>query len=141
MVAACGHKVSSNAHKTLHARGFGILLIEQVIHTHFYANMRTIAGLASLDLPHSSARTLRELLTRLTELSPGIEQYLIDEHGNLRQDVPIFVNGRNPRLKDAGINLPLDPEDVVCFFSPIASGRMNVEVMRAAELDEAEEKR
>lgn len=105
--------------------------METVVHIRFYANMRTITGQANLDVAHSSANTLRELLARLVELFPDIHHNVLDEHGNLRQDVPIFVNGRNPRLTSAGINIPLDPDDVISLFSPISSGRMNVEVMRS----------
>lgn len=113
---------------------FGILYT--VVHIKFYANMRTLAGRANLDIPYPSARTLRQLFTFLKERLPDIDQNLMDEHGNLRQDVPLFVNGRNPRLDGAGLNMPLAPDDEICLFSPISSGRMNVEVMRQPELDE-----
>jgi len=44
--------------------------------------------------------------------------------------VPVYVNGRNPRLTPTGIDTPLESDSVVSFFSPISSGRMNVEVLR-----------
>jgi MoaD family protein len=114
--------------------GSGIL--STVVHIKFYANMRTLAGRANLDVPYPSAKTLRQLLAILKERLPDVDQYLMDEHGNLRKDVPIFVNGRNPRLDGADLNIPLAPDDEICLFSPISSGRMNVEVMRQPELDE-----
>ena len=101
--------------------------------------MRTITGQADLEVAHASANTLRELLVRLTELFPGMHHNLMDEYGNLYPDVPIFVNGRNPRLTSIGINMPLDPDDVITLFSPISSGRMNVEVMRPSAADEQEQ--
>jgi len=109
-----------------------------MIHIRFYANMRTITGQANLEIAHSSARTLCELLTRLIELFPNFHQYILDERGNLYQDVPIFVNGRNPRLISADFKIPLDPDDVISLFSPISSGRMNVEVMRTLALEKQE---
>jgi len=42
----------------------------------------------------------------------------------------IFVNGRHQRLTEAGIDIRLKPEDVISLFSPIASGKMNVEALR-----------
>ena len=118
--------------------GFGILFtMETVVNIRFYANMRTITGQANLDVAHSSANTLRELLVRLVELFPDIHNVL-DEHGDLRQDVPIFVNGRNPRLTSTGINIPLEPDDVISLFSSISSGRMNVEVIRTPAFGEQE---
>ena len=109
-----------------------------MIHLHFYANMRTITGQAHLDFPHTSNQTLRKLLERLIALFPEMRLNLLDERGNLRPDVPIFVNGRNPRLTSDGIDLALESDDVVSFFSPIASGRMNVEVMRTPAPKEPE---
>lgn len=100
--------------------------------------MRTIAGVAGLEISHASARTLLEMLLGLVELFPGLHQELLDERGNLYQDIPIFVNGRNPRLNSAGINMPLAPDDMVTIFSPVSSGRMNVEVMRVPTVNEQE---
>ncbi|MFT3893009.1 MAG: hypothetical protein QM730_15370 [Anaerolineales bacterium] len=54
----------------------------------------------------------------------------MDDRGQLRQDVPVYVDGRNPRLLKDGIDTALQPESVVSFFSPIASGKINVEVLR-----------
>jgi MoaD family protein len=107
-----------------------------MIHIHFYANMRTFTEQATLDIPLSSAKTLGELLDRLITLFPGMDHNLMDDHGELRPDVPIFVNGRNPRLNPAGIHLPLKSDDMISLFSPISSGRMNVEGMRRPSLDE-----
>jgi len=55
---------------------------------------------------------------------------LLDERGDLRPDVPVYVDGRNPRLMKDGIDALLQPDSIVSFFSPISSGRMNVEVLR-----------
>jgi|SRR3990172_7151800 len=96
----------------------------------FYANMRTVIGAASLDVEDAQVNTFRKLVFHLVELYPGLEFHLLDSNGDLRQDVPVYVDGRNPRLMPAGIDAPLKPDSVVSFFSPISSGRMNVEVLR-----------
>lgn len=113
--------------------------MKEVIHIRFYANMRTITGQSNLDVAYSDANTLRALVARLVERYPDIHHNVLDEHENLRQDVPIFVNGRNPRLTSAGINTPLAPHDEISLFSPISSGRMNVEVMRSPKIGEQEQ--
>jgi hypothetical protein len=41
---------------------------------------------------------------------------LFDSAGNLRQDVPIFVDGRNPRLSGQGLDVRLDSDAVISFF-------------------------
>jgi MoaD family protein len=113
--------------------------MKKLIHVRFYANMRTITGQSNLDVDYSGANTLRKLIARLVENYPDMQYNVLDEHENLRQDVPIFVNGRNPRLTNAGINIALEPDDVISLFSPISSGRMNVEVMRSPEDGEEEQ--
>ena len=96
----------------------------------FYANLRTIANQSSLRLDSASFPTLHAVLAELIRLYPEIDSHLFDPLGNLRKDVPIFVNGRNPRLQSVGIDSILNEEAVISLFSPIASGRMNVEVLR-----------
>ena len=96
----------------------------------FYANMRTIVGIPSLDVDDQRVDSFRKLVAYLVEKYPNVAIYLLDSNGDLRQDVPVYVDGRNPRLMPAGIDAPLKPDSVVSFFSPISSGRMNVEVLR-----------
>lgn len=96
----------------------------------FYANMRTVIGTSSLDVNDARVDTFRKLLAHLIELYPETRSHLFDEGGGLRQDVPVYVDGRNPRLTQIGLDTPLQPDSIVSFFSPISSGRMNVEVLR-----------
>jgi MoaD family protein len=97
----------------------------------FYANMQTIVGQQTFEVADSNGnQTLRSLLNILTEHFPNIQPYLFNSANNLLPDVPIFVNGRNPRLEKLGVDMPLGSGDVISMFSPISSGKMNVEVMR-----------
>ena len=96
----------------------------------FYANMRTIFGMSSLRLEDAQVDTFRKLVTYLIDLYPDVKFHLLDSNDELWQDVPVFVDGRNPRLYQKGIDTPIKPDSVVSFFSPISSGRMNVEVLR-----------
>ena len=95
----------------------------------FYANMRTTVGRSSLEISGDVA-SFRDLLTLLVGQYPETAFHLLDAHGNLRPDVPVYVDGRNPRLTAAGIDTPLKPDSTVSFFSPISSGKINVEVLR-----------
>ena len=96
----------------------------------FYANLRTLVGKNAIEIDDANITTLRGVFNMLIELHPDIHSHLMDAQDNLRKDVPIFVNGRNPRLDKAGLNIHLTSDDVISLFSPIASGKMNVEVMR-----------
>ncbi|HKJ37778.1 MAG TPA: MoaD/ThiS family protein [Anaerolineales bacterium] len=103
----------------------------------FYANMRTIIGISSLDVDSAQADTFRSLIIFLAEKFPDARPHLFDADGELRKDVPAYVDGRNPRLLPAGIDTPLKPDSVVSFFSPISSGRMNVDVLREPNFGKA----
>ena len=96
----------------------------------FYANMRTVIGNPLLDITDVNVNTFRKLVAYLIDKYPEAKPHLLDSDNELRQDVPVFVDGRNPRLAPLGIDSPLKPDCVVSFFSPISSGRMNVEVLR-----------
>mgnify|MGYP001403961537 CR=1 FL=1 len=96
----------------------------------FYANMRTVIGTSSLDVNDSQVDTFRKLVAHLIETCPEVKFHLLDSNNDLRQEVPVYVDGRNPRLTQIGLDTPLQPDSVISFFSPISSGRMNVEVLR-----------
>lgn len=96
----------------------------------FYANMRTVIGTSSLSVNDAGVDTFRKLIGFLIERFPEAKFHILDSNDNLRQDVPVYVDGRNPRLPSMGLDAPLNPESIVSFFSPISSGRMNVEVLR-----------
>jgi molybdopterin converting factor small subunit len=100
----------------------------------FYANMRTVLGLSSLDVDDARVDTFRKLIFHLIEKYPDVQPHLLDSNNELRQDVPVYVDGRNPRLSPLGIDTPLNPDSVISFFSPLSSGRMNVEVLRGPNL-------
>lgn len=99
----------------------------------FYANMRTTVGMPSLEIDAAKVNSFRKLLALLVEQYPETAFHLLDARGELRPDAPAYVDGRNPRLTPLGIDTPLDPDSVVSFFSPISSGKMNVEVLRDEE--------
>jgi len=97
----------------------------------FYSNMRTIVGQEVFEVAELNGdKTLRSLLNTLIEHFPAIQPYLFNATNELLPDVPIFVNGRNPRLEKSGVDMPLGSDDIISIFSPISSGRMNVEVLR-----------
>jgi MoaD family protein len=103
----------------------------------FYANMRTIVGRELFEVADLDGdKTLRGLLNILIKNFPNIQPYLFNSNNDLLPDVPIFVNGRNPRLEALGVEMPLGADDVISMFSPISSGKMNVEVMREPSLSE-----
>ncbi len=100
------------------------------MHAKFYANMRTVVGISSLHVDDVGVDTFRKLVNFIVERFPESKPHLLDANNDLRQDVPVYVDGRNPRLQSIGLDAPLKPDSIVSFFSPISSGRMNVEILR-----------
>ncbi len=87
----------------------------------FYATLRDVVGSRSVEVELGPGATVRELLTRLFERFPNLEPRLLDEAGELRRSVNVFVNGRSvPHLE--GLDTQLQPNDEVSIFPPVAGG-------------------
>ncbi len=97
---------------------------------HFFGTMRLAVGQNIIALNERETVTLREALEALFQRHPVLRDTIFDEAARLRPNVPIFLNGRNPRLWPEGLSVLLTAADVVSLFSPFTSGRMNVEVLR-----------
>ena len=95
----------------------------------FYATLRLITGTSAVILDLTDRVTVSQLFQLLIAQFPGLHLELLDEDQQLYASIPIFVNGRNPRLLSRGLETLLEPEDEISFFPPIASGRLNVEVL------------
>jgi MoaD family protein len=120
-VGVCGHRELSNA------RSDGLV---ESMHVEFYGVYRTIAGNKTIEIESAHGMTARETLQMICARYPALSDELFNEHGDVYVYIPIYVNGRNPRLLENGLNTMLQPDDMLSLFSPISSGRMNVEVLR-----------
>jgi molybdopterin synthase sulfur carrier subunit len=68
-----------------------------------------------------SGASVAEALDDLNSRYPGIGERLLDEDGQVRRFVNIFVNGQNVR-DAAGIQTPLRPGDEVGIIPAMAGG-------------------
>jgi len=93
----------------------------------FYGTYRLITGEKTIYFPVLPGSTLLDLLHAVTIQFPELKHEMLDESGNLYPYIPLFINGRNPRLLENGIFTAVTPEAVLSIFSPISSGRINVE--------------
>jgi len=87
----------------------------------FYATLRPIVGQRSVDLPVNAGATVQELVDALAARWPGLSEHLFDEAGGLSRRVNVFVEGRNIRWLE-GLATPLEPDQVVDIFPPVAGG-------------------
>ena len=88
-----------------------------------YATFRLIAGqkVFTLDLP--AGTTVRQAVHALVEHCPALRPHWLDEKGEIHAHVHIFVNGHDISTLEQGEDLPLQPEDVLDFFPPVAGGQ------------------
>jgi molybdopterin synthase sulfur carrier subunit len=93
----------------------------------FYGTYRMITECKSVDFKIQPGDTLFDLLMSINKRFPKLGKQILDETGNLFPYIPIYINGRNPRLLSAKLQTQLKSTDIVSLFSPIASGHINVE--------------
>ncbi|MFW2331523.1 MAG: MoaD/ThiS family protein [Nitrospinota bacterium] len=70
---------------------------------------------------NGSAEKLGELITNLDGSYPGIATKLLDEDGNLRKFINIFVNDEDIRSRD-GLDTKLADGDEISVIPAIAGG-------------------
>jgi molybdopterin synthase sulfur carrier subunit len=93
----------------------------------FYGIYRPLAGGKTVEFELQPTATVRELLDAIVERFPALRAELLDRDGALYPWIPLYVNGRNPRLLANGLDQPLEGTEIISLFSPIASGKINVE--------------
>jgi len=95
-----------------------------------YGILRLVTGAKSLAVDLPAGSTLSDLLEEVFMHYPALREVLLDEQGRLRADQPLFLNGRNPRLLPGSLEARLRSDDTLSLFSPVSSGRINVEALR-----------
>ncbi len=98
----------------------------------FYGIYRPVAGGKTIEFEITRGATVRDLLNTIVTRFPLLRDELLDPRGQLHLWIPLYLNGRNPRLLSSGIDTILQPNDVLSIFSPLASGRLNVEDIKQA---------
>ena len=91
----------------------------------FYGIYRPIVGAKSIEV--DDGLTVRQVLALIVARFPALRDELLDRDGQLYPWIPLYVNGRNPRLWADGLDRLIGTDDVLSIFSPISSGKINVE--------------
>jgi molybdopterin synthase sulfur carrier subunit len=100
----------------------------------FYGIYRPIVGAKTIEV--EADLNLRQVLEIVVTRYPSLRPELLDEAGQLYPWIPLYINGRNPRLLADGLDRPIGAADVLSIFSPMASGKINVEETRKLRGDE-----
>ena len=100
----------------------------------FYSSLRDVVGEKAIEIESKEPLTMQQLIERVAMQYPALRKEFLDAQGKIYDSLPLFVNGRNPRLHLMGLEMILSPRDVISIFTPIASGRINIEVLKAAQI-------
>jgi molybdopterin synthase sulfur carrier subunit len=79
-----------------------------------YANLRKLAGAKEVAI---RGRSVGEIVSELVKRNPSLEGTILAE-GEIRPHVIILINGLNATELDA----PVNDDDVIAIFPPIAGG-------------------
>jgi len=69
----------------------------------------------------SNRKSIAGLISEANKLYPGIENYILDEQGSLRQHVQIFI-GENMIRDRHGLSDPVTDEDQVYIMQALSGG-------------------
>jgi molybdopterin synthase sulfur carrier subunit len=68
-----------------------------------------------------AAPTLRAALDAAFVAAPGLRNYVLDEQGNVRKHVAVFINAQMIRDRGA-LDIPLESEDKVMVIQALTGG-------------------
>lgn len=86
-----------------------------------YATLRAVVGGKSVQLNHTGARTMQQILHELFEMFPTLEAKLLLKDGTMHSAFHFLVNGRDARYLD-GLETLVKPTDDVRVFPPVGGG-------------------
>lgn len=87
-----------------------------------YATFRLIAGVKTLQIELPPGSTVMRAILTIVEHHPVLRSHWLDEHDELHAHVHVFLNGHDIATLPEGLNTPLQPQDTLDFFPPVAGG-------------------
>ena len=88
----------------------------------FYATLRVIVGQKTIRVDMPPESTARQLIDLVISDYPAMGPELIDEHGNFRSHMKMFINGREVVYLDNKFGYIMKPTDKVDIFPPVGGG-------------------
>ena len=87
-----------------------------------YATFRILAGGKTFKIDLPDGVTVRQAVNALVEAQPVLRPHWLDDTGELRAHVHVFVNGEDVQMLPDGVETPLRSVDVLDFFPPVGGG-------------------
>lgn len=89
---------------------------------HYFAMLRDVTRVSQQTWNHEPVKTMGELLEKLcAQYGSGFARWVRQEDGGFGQYAIILVNGNDIRNLQ-GLQTPLDNNDSIAIFPPIAGG-------------------
>ncbi len=88
---------------------------------HLYATLRIAAGGRDA-IEVGEPATVREALERAFQEVPALREEVMDENGELKPGMSLFLHGRDIRYLQ-GLDTPIPPEADLRLFPPVAGGQ------------------
>lgn len=88
----------------------------------FYATYRAIVGAKTVEFEIPAGASVRALLEAVVRRYPPLGPELLDANGELHRHVHVFINGRDTYYLPENMETPLDAQDTVDIFPPVAGG-------------------
>ena len=89
---------------------------------HFFASLRDLAGVASVEVDLEPGSDAQRLLQGVVERCPALGSVLLDDQGHLHEHMKMFINGREVVYLEEGFQTVLEPTDRVDIFPPVGGG-------------------
>lgn len=88
----------------------------------FYATLRAIVGQKTISVDMPPGATARQLIDLVVSDYPAMEPELLDEDGNFRSHMKMFINGREVVYLDDKFGYIMKATDKVDIFPPVGGG-------------------
>lgn len=87
-----------------------------------YATLRPIVGGPLASVQTQPGDSFRQLMDEMLATWPDLRRELLDKQGELRNNIHIFLNGRDVRYL-GGLDMPIPDGADIAIFPPVGGGR------------------
>lgn len=87
-----------------------------------YATFRLIANVKSISLDLPAGTIVMDAIDAIIALHPILRSHWLDENHEIHAHVHVFLNGHDIATLPLGLQTPLQAQDVLDFFPPVAGG-------------------
>jgi len=88
----------------------------------FFATLRTIIGKKTVYFDLAENTTAAQLLRVIVDTFPALGKHLLAEDGQLNPHVHFYINGQDVKLSTQALETPLNAQDKIDIFPPVAGG-------------------